>query len=186
MIINIRGGGGSGKSTLIKTILDRAVSRIPIMEHGCKQPLCYRVALAPGGHTVAVLGHYEIACGGCDTISPVSRIWTLVEAAASLGHHVLFEGRMLSADVSHTAELNRTFPGLVRVVGLQVSLEQCLASTNARRLAKDPGATLVDPKKTTGNYKGMLSSMVRLRGEGVATEWLSREAALAYVIHLLQ
>lgn len=204
MIINVRGTSGSGKSTLVRNIIDAYDVCERVMVPGRKRPLCYRLwrgtqfyAQDPfqGQNTpppqrppdLVVLGHYDTACGGCDTIPTTQAAFDMaVEAHHLLGCHVLYEGLLLSADVKHTLELaGDVGPENLLVVELSTTLEECLASVNKRRAARDDTLPPVNPKNTESKWKGVRSSSQKLRDAGLAVETLDRDAALARVLEVL-
>ena len=144
MIINIRGTSGSGKSSLVRKLLLNPVytGRTRCYEKDRKQPIGYVYHRSDNRPNLAVIGHYETDCGGCDTISKMEHIFDLVKKSASAGMDVVFEGLLISADVKRTTELWQWLqereapfaakPGML-VVALDVPLEVCLASVNERR-----------------------------------------------------
>lgn len=184
MIINIRGTSGSGKSTLVRKVMERYSCRQIFREDGRKQPIGY-VYLSPlhkARIPLAVIGHYETPCGGCDTIQKMERIFDLVRTSDDAGHHVLFEGLLISADVNRTLALHQEGRDL-RVVGLdKVPLDVCLESINKRRRAKNPDAPPVNPKNTESKFKGVKQSMRRLVDADVRVESCNREEALEFIL----
>lgn len=176
MIINIRGTSGSGKSTLVRRVVELYGSRISYKEPGRKQPIGYTYNRRGEGRPLAVIGHYETPCGGCDTIPKMDRIFELVRQAHAQGQDVIFEGLLIAADVNRTVALHTD--GLpLRVIALDVPLEVCLDSVNQRRRAKNPDKPDVNPKNTKSKHKGVKASVERLRSAGVQVEWADREAA---------
>lgn len=208
MIVNVRGTSGSGKSTLVRAVIESYAVRVPVHVPGRKRPLCYRLwrdsqfyaqdtfqdtfqgqNLPPQERPpdLVVLGHYDTACGGCDTIPTTQEAFDMaVEAHHLLGCHVLYEGLLLSADIKHTLALAADV-GVenLLVVELATSLEECLASVNKRRAARDTTLPPVNPKNTESKWKGVRSSTQKLLDAGVAVETLDREAALARVLEVL-
>lgn len=183
-IINIRGTSGSGKSTLVREVMKRMPKKQRFHVEGRKQPIGYVVdALYDAEQrSVAIIGHYETPCGGCDTIQKMDKIFDLVRQSDEAGHHVLFEGLLISADVNRTRALHDEGREL-RVVGLdKVPLDVCLASVNGRRRAKNPDATDVNPKNTESKFKGVRQSMKRLVNAGVQVESCDREEALVFIL----
>lgn len=182
MIINIRGTSGSGKTTLVRKLLESYGSKIAFKEEGRKQPIGYLYHRRPGeeGRSLAVIGHYETACGGCDTINKMEKIFELVRYSHEQGHDVVYEGLLISADVNRTAALHQEGLPLL-VVALDVPLDVCLASVNERRRAKKPDAEDVNPKNTESKHKGVQQSMKRLKGLGVSGVWADRDGALALI-----
>lgn len=121
MIIQIRGTSGSGKSTVMRQVKDAIGKRWqPIHKPGRKQPLYY----THGG--IALLGHYESPCGGCDTIGSARAVYTLINTLAF--PVILCEGLLLSEDVKWSSQL----PDL-HVAYLTTPLETCLAQIRERR-----------------------------------------------------
>ena len=180
MIINIRGTSGSGKSTLVRRVRELYNgATLRFKEPGRKQPIGY-VHYRNQGRSLAIIGHYETPCGGCDTISKMEDIFGRVREAHDLGHDVIFEGLLISADVNRTAALHQEgYPLLV--VGMDVPLDECLASVNKRRWAKNPEKPGVNPKNTASKFKGVQQSMERLATLGVTTAWHTRDGALARI-----
>lgn len=193
MIINVRGTSGSGKSTLMRSVMDQYAVREPVHVAGRKRPLYYKLWSHETHHVrrlgpdLVVLGHYDTACGGCDTIPTTDMTYDLVlEAHYMLGAHVLFEGLLISSDAQRTISLGQQVgTENLLVVELATTLEECLASVNQRRAARDPDLPPVDPKNTTAKWKGVQSSGAKLREAGVPYEVLGRDAALARVLEVL-
>ena len=170
MIVQLRGTSGSGKSTVVRNIMALKKDWIRVKVEGRKQPIGYLSVAEPA---LAVMGHYETACGGCDTIPSMDRIYDLIREAADKGFNVLYEGLLISAEVNRAVELGKTHDFLV--LGIELPLELCLASINERRRAKKPDAPDVNPKNTEAKWKQTQRSMVRLAESGVECRWGSRE-----------
>jgi hypothetical protein len=212
MIINIRGTSGSGKSTLVRNIVKLYTGpKLAYHEEGRKQPLGYMhhrslLSTTGGGRPLGIVGHYETDCGGCDTIPKMERIFELVRAAADKGMDVIFEGLLISADVERTATLAAGYMGGFHVIALDVPIEECLDSVNARRRGKDQrrweAASLlamekgkhpeqlverpgVNPKNTISKHKGVKQSCKRLRERGIPVHEVGRVAAYGLVKELL-
>lgn len=203
MIINIRGTSGSGKTTLVRSI--RALYRgatVKFHEEGRKQPIGYVHHRAPDqpltttGRPLGLVGHYETDCGGCDTISKMERIFDLALQAHERGMDVIFEGLLISADVVRTVELWKRVGFELQVIALDVPIEECLDSVNARRLGKhrrkyggesDHLFTRgdVNPKNTISKHKGVKQSCARLVEAGVPVHVLGRVATYNKIKELL-
>ncbi len=170
MIISIRGTSGAGKSTIVRAVMEAyggSFNRIMVEKR--KRPIAL-LAVNPNknlgqlgvtSRSLFILGHYDIPCGGADTISGNDKIYGMVEDAATAGHDVIFEGRIIGVDVKRTAELAKDHE--VRVYHITLPLEECLASINIRRRAKNPEATDVNPKNSTNIFKQIPRTMARLR-----------------------
>lgn len=206
MIINIRGTSGSGKTTLVRSIRNLYLgATLKFREEGRKQPIGYihhRSNTQLEGPPLGLVGHYETDCGGCDTISSMDQIFKLALQAHKKGLDVIFEGLLISADVNRTVDLwlatgedSRHGECPVQVIALDVSIEECLDSVNARRLgkhrrkygeesdhlAKGP----VNPKNTISKHKGVKQSCTRLIAAGVPVHVLGRVAAYNKIKELL-
>ncbi len=196
-IINIRGTSGSGKSTLVRAVVKMYDRRLPVKIEGRKQPIGYIhqvIEHVGSGHDVsekivgrplAVIGHYETDCGGCDTITSMDDIYNRVRASHALGMDVLYEGLLISADANRVIALHTEgFP--VRVVALSTPLEECLASVNHRRRnsAMLKGREYkgdVNPKNTASKFAGVKSSMRRIEAAGIPCSWESRSSSLELI-----
>lgn len=166
----------------------RTKSRVKI--EGRKQPIGYILTKAMH-RPLALVGHYETACGGCDTITSMDDIYKNVSQAAAVGMDVLFEGLLISADANRLIALHQDMTKLalatVRVIALDTPLELCLQSVNARRLADaeakgKPYKGDVNPKNTTSKFSGVKSSMRRIEAAGVPCSWESRDSALELIL----
>lgn len=208
-IVNIRGTSGSGKSTLVRQIMAQFTSVKPSHIAGRKRPisyLCEREGLKP----LIVIGHYETDCGGTDTIPNMDEIYRRVRAAAGSGYNVLFEGLLSSAESRRTIELKQDGYD-IRVVHIDIPLEECIASVEKRRagayqrklqeydehviemqrlgkkpkkvLPKEPGP--LNPKNTESKWKGTRSTVRRLEGAGIQTYKGDREYAIGITRMLL-
>lgn len=190
-IINIRGTSGSGKSTLVREIVKYYNRRLPVKIEGRKQPIGYIhqvTDLSSGriiGRPLAVIGHYETDCGGCDTITSMDDIYNRVRASHALNMDVLYEGLLISADANRVIALHTDrFP--IRVVALSTPLEECLASVNHRRrnAAMLKGREYkgdVNPKNTASKFAGVKSSMKRIEAAGIPCSWETRGSALELI-----
>jgi hypothetical protein len=138
-----------------------------------------------GGRALAVIGHYETACGGCDTISDVTDAFAWVELMHMDGYDVLFEGLLIAADVNRTVALH-TRGHDIHVLALTTPLDLCLESVNKRRWAKNPEKPPVNPHNTASKFRGVECSIKRLRAvEGFRVHEVCREEAFAHAELLL-
>lgn len=190
MIIQIRGTSGSGKSTIVRSILELFPEGTvkPVMRPGRKRPIAYRCKHLNGSPDVAVIGHYETKCGGCDTISIPGQsypmIFELIKRNAKEGRNVLFEGLLISGDAKWSSQLAEMD---FRIIELSTSLEECLDSINSRRSARlGEKYTPVNPVNTQSKHALVQRCNAKLNKEfGIPVEVLSREDALARVRELL-
>lgn len=186
-IITIRGTSGSGKTTLARRIMEM-YHQTPEkhFREGRKQPLMYTYPrIAPDdGPSLRVLGHYESATGGGDTISDgQDYIAELARQGHAEGHDVIYEGLVVSSDFSRIAKMHED--GLpVAVIVLRTPLEVCLASVKERRAAKGNHEPL-NPKTTTEKHRAVLNMVPRFQAAGIRTYHLDRDAAFMVAREIL-
>lgn len=205
MIINIRGTSGSGKTTLARAVMACYPSKAAVKVPDRKRPIGYIYQHPAGGRPLAVIGHYETACGGCDTITDQDHIYELVRKSHDNGMDVLYEGLLISAEVNRAVKLHQDgYPLLT--VALDTPLEVCLASINERRMADHTkrlakieaenaervarGRKLlelpepkgeVNPKNTASKFTGVKGSMRRLEEAGLRAVWADRDGGLRII-----
>lgn len=193
MIVNIRGTSGSGKSTVARKVMERYDTVEPHHIDGRKQPYYYICRTGGGSLELAVVGHYETACGGSDTITKMDDIFALIRELATQGYNVLFEGLLLSAEFNRMAALYDEW-GEVEVIGLtEIPLQECYDAIIDRRKAKaDKAGRNPKPagpnmmKNLESKYKGTKSTCDRLAKHGVPVHRLDRADALAKALELLE
>ena len=173
MVINLRGTSGSGKSTLARNLMSRYNEREAAFQAGRKRPIGYECRRADGA-PLWVVGHYETACGGGDTITSLDEVYRLVRTAADAGKDVLYEGLIIQSDIARCVDLHHHYPVLVLI--LDVPLETCLASVQARRDARGDARPL-NPANTLSKAKSIPGQLRRLREGGVDVRLVGREEA---------
>lgn len=161
-IINIRGTHGSGKSTIVKTLIDR-YNALPVGDVFNKKSLGYVLTLSWLDHDVYVVGSYETACGGCDAIQPYADIWPRVEHYAAMGH-VLFEGALVSSSYGNIGRSSEAYGNDFVFAFLDTPLSVCLERIAARRRARGDERP-VDPKNTAFKHAACLKSIPKIRDE---------------------
>ena len=103
MILNIRGAGGSGKTTLVQRLLDTThrdqYPLIPYPSPTKREPERMKYIMATGDENLVAIGTYESKCSGCDEYSYKGAhddLELAIEKAAGLARHVVFEGLIVS------------------------------------------------------------------------------------------
>ena len=179
MIINISGTYGSGKSTLVKKVMDSYPSVDQKFVQDRKRPFGYICSIPFGSADLFIPGHYETPCGGCDTLAQFPKmlnfIYALIESHAKDGRHVLYEGSLIESDVRRAKELSERHP--FKLVTLDLPLDECLASVKARREARGNFKPL-KPKNTIDRHRLVHRRNERLTLAGVTTMKKNREEAL--------
>ncbi len=190
MIIQVRGTSGSGKSTLVRRIMERYPVREPIHEGRRKQPWGYHLSAHGPECRLYVPGHYEIECGGMDTLPRLSDAMPAVLAEHELwGRDVLMEGLLASEDVRHLLALRDKMglvpdhPALV-VIHLTTPIEECLKSIQERRSRRGETRPM-STKNTVNRVATIARACARLRAAGVTVEDHDRTSALVRVRSLL-
>lgn len=147
-IVNLRGTHGSGKSTVATQIL----AMFPNDPYGSgRKPDGYTVFLPRTRKTLAIVGSYATACGGCDGIQPYADIWPRVEAAAADHDHVLFEGALISTTYGSIGLASEPLGGDFVFAFLDTPQEVAVARVNQRRAARG-AAPLADPKNVVEKW----------------------------------
>lgn len=148
--VNPRGTSGSGKTELVRRILalygwrrngvgcEPAVAVEPIYRQGRRRPLGYRLRHPRGARPLAVIGHYEVTSGGCDTIrvadGGLQEIMQRAADYAAAGHDVLIEGLRLSSDYEQSAKLAKLHR--CHILRLTTPIDQCARNLAFRRRAR--------------------------------------------------
>ena len=180
-IISVRGTNGSGKTTVVRRVMELFSVKAPVYIDGRKNPYYYMLANGDAGYGAVIIGSYENTTGGCDTISGTAPIYELVKMHALAGRDVIFEGLMHAQDVNHTTLL--TLPQ--HLIYLATTQEECIASTKTRRAAAGNEKEL-DPKNLISKYKGVQSAFNRTANLPHVTQFkLSREDAFQKVRELI-
>jgi hypothetical protein len=140
VIINPRGTSGAGKTEFARRLMaiygwKWGGHMEPVYREGRKWPICYRFRHPLGGRPLVVLGHYEVTCGGCDTIGALDEVFQLAGDYASSGHDVLFEGLRVSHEYQRSAALAKAHR--LHVLHLETPLDRCIRNVIRRRRARN-------------------------------------------------
>jgi hypothetical protein len=168
MIIQVRGTSGSGKSTVVKTVMDCTRGWNPHIIESRKKPLYYQVG------NVTILGHYESPCGGCDTIGSAKSIYGLVQQLDS--PLIICEGLLLSEDVKWTSQMSNPF-----VLFLTTPLDRCLKQIVYRRKQANNDKPL-NPKNTTNRVITIERARRRLIDLGIDCRRCSCNQAVKLIL----
>ena len=173
VIVNPRGTSGSGKTELVRRLLadygwGRDGHGEPIRRAGRARPMGYRLRHPRGGRPLAVLGHYEATCGGCDTIRAtdggLGEAFRLAAEHASGSHDVLLEGLLLSGEHQLSTDLARAHE--LHVLRLSTPLDRCVRNVVARRRA-GRGAWASIARTATAHQADIEEACRRLRPHAV-------------------
>jgi len=199
--INIRGTSGSGKSHIVKSLIDKpwldehgyplyTVEVVPDPEAN-RTPRDLMYILRPTSDTIAlrqtaILGSYRTDCGGCDTWSSagaLDKIYGMVERQVTeYGRNVIFEGLIVCSDSRRSNDLNsQGFP--IEIHLLNTPLEVCKANIDKRRGTKGP---LLDHNNTVQKYEGNIASIARFAAAGLRVQHQSVDATESRIRQLLE
>jgi hypothetical protein len=143
MILNIRGTSGQGKTTIARAVMAKYPERIPIKAAGlfgniAPDKLIGYVCQGTNDHNrLGVIGKYETACGGCDTLPSIQTVYDIIyKFLEKLGPNsdILYEGLVVQSDTRRAIELAKKHPMVI--LTLNESLEICQKAIQARRDAK--------------------------------------------------
>ncbi len=134
IIVQVSGASGSGKTHLMRAVMAPLGS--PMRVRPKDDPTKRKPSLLVWpAHRLAVIGHYDVSCGGCDTIKSRSRPFELARSAADSGLNVLMEGLFVSQELHRVVAL--TTDGYERHnIYIHPPIEQCTANVMARRAAQ--------------------------------------------------
>lgn len=184
MIVNPRGTFGSGKSTIVRRVMERYATREPAYAPGRRRPYGW-TCIADGHPNLWVVGDYnDSPCGGADTIPKIEDIMGQVRNAAEMGYDVIYEGGTLAAhDRRRIAEINKTYP--VTTICLLIPVDQAIAGVMERRAARGDERPF-DPKNVHKEHRVTELSARALTDMGVTVKRAStREQALAFALEAL-
>lgn len=187
MFINLRGPSGAGKSFIARSILNDTELFTPaaaVHVPGRKQPLYYYKARRSDGRGLSILGHYNTACGGGDTIHVMDELFGLARERRAAGDIVLFEGLISSVEASRVVQLHVDFPGELHCCLVLPPLQVCLDAVQERRAERaartGKPAEPLNPKNTIGKHKVTQQYATRLRLAGINIVTLDRDQAMAW------
>lgn len=194
MIYNIRGTSGSGKTHLARSIMALFPKQTPVYQKSGaihpltgevmkdrKQPMGYVLEHPNREKPLYVLGHYNTACGGADTLKGHDYMYYTVQEAHSRGYDVLFESLLLSVEANRALELGKLFGDTVQFIQLTTPVEECIASINQRRLNKNAEAEPVNEDGTRSKYRGSFKIADRLDAQGNKVHRLTRDEAFTFM-----
>lgn len=180
-IVSLRGTHGSGKSTVVTSIMKRYGAE-PVPQPGRRKPLGYWVKLPSG--ELFVVGPYETACGGCDAIQPYADIWPRIQSAADAGKAVLFEGALVSSSYGSIGRSLEPYGERVTYAFLDTPLEVCLERIRQRRAARGNLEPL-NPHNTEFKLRSVARSRVTIESLGQRCVTLRYQRAVPDVLALL-
>lgn len=168
-IIQIRGPSGSGKTTVMRRVMD--LLGTPVRVRLKDDPTRRAPSLLSWPAVkVAVVGHYDVLCGGCDTIKSRERPFEIARMAADQGATVLLEGLFTTMEFHRTVALHRD--GYERHdIFICPPEAECRANVEARRLSQ--GKEIKEQKQMAEYYRRVRRTRERLHLAGLGNlTWL--------------
>lgn len=158
--INLRGTSGSGKTTIVRSILDNG--NWVKWADGKKVLGYYNTE-----KRWAIIGSYENTCGGCDTIRTQEDTEQRIEMFLNSGYNVLFEGLLISTLSSRWEKFAKRISDKSNMLFyyLDTPIEECLRRVKLRR--EQAGNTKpFNPKNTTDRVKAIDTTYQKLSSAG--------------------
>lgn len=170
MILQIRGTSGTGKTTVMRAVMEAAECKPCKTEKGKRKE---RVVAYRGKWdelNVYVLGNYENeGTGGCDCINEIETVVQLVDEFASVTHRangdhkaiILFEGLLLAHSWGRMGEfVHEKYGHRYMNAFLSTTCEQAVKNVLARRLKA--GANNDDPERVAKIIKNIEADYYRV------------------------
>lgn len=189
MIIQVRGTSGSGKSTVVRKVMESlgewengilSGNEIASTTKGCPLYSTHK--------GIVVIGHYKTVCGGGDRIKkPDGRsgaVPTLYNLICSLQFsYLICESIILSEDTKWTLELAKT--NQIRIIFLTTPVEECISRIKGRR-EKVGNEKPLNEKNTRNRVATIERARVKLTDQpNVECRWASSEQAPRLILSWL-
>lgn len=164
--IQIRGTSGTGKSTIVREVMEHFGEWTPFYIEGRQKPLYCRNKKNPG---LVVIGHYETTCGGCDTIGSAPKVFeTMQEIEYDTS---ISEGLLWGEDVKWTLQLK----GDTIAYFLTTELEECIRRVKQRQGGRIPA----DPERVIRKLTKRIDPIESARRRLIVAGTLCRRVSCA-------
>lgn len=186
-IVQLRGPSGAGKTTVMRRVMDHLGTpvRVRPKDDPTRRSPSFLAWPAKG---VVVIGHYDVLCGGCDTIKSRERPFDLARLCADQGATVLLEGLFTTMEFHRTVAL--AADGYERHdIFIRPPEAECRLNVEARRLSQ--GKEIKEQKQMAEYYRRVARTLERLQQAGLGNlTWLdgptqaNADAAVALILRL--
>lgn len=173
MLLKLHGTSGSGKSTIARALMDRAM--LTILDRAYKSERTDIV------RPVYILGTYNSQCGGCDTLSAGEQI-ELLHKYAPLGH-VFYEGLLGSEYYGKLGAASELYGDDHIFAFLDTPIELCIERIKERRKLKGNLKPL-NENNTRGRIKKIETLKRKLEFMGRKVVTIDHDDAVFQVIEL--
>lgn len=173
-IIQLRGPSGSGKTTVMRWVMETLGT--PVRIRSKDDPTRRSPSLlAWPKYKVAVIGHYDVLCGGCDTIRSRERPFELARQAADQGATVLLEGLFTTMEFHRTVALHNDDYERHDIF-IRPPEAECRRNVEARRVSQ--GKEIKEQKQMAEYYRRVARTLERLQLAGLPNlTWLEGPTA---------
>lgn len=193
-VVLLRGTNGSGKTYIAQTIMQEMRARAPhevitLPPDGVKRKRDTVIGYCWHNSKVTVMGRYETATGGCDSLN-----WSgaandleahLVAEHEAGKRHVFMEGLIISSWGIERLKRVQLATGALHIIDLDTSLDMCIDSVHLRR-GRVGNSSPLNETNLRLKYRSIETSRVAIKREGLRLEQLPRDAALDRVRQLLE
>jgi hypothetical protein len=184
VIIQVRGTSGSGKSTVVSKVMQAIGDWDKVYVPPRKRPICYLHYREVAAKPILVLGHYEIACGGCDTIGSVPQVFAAMQSLVAWDYeHIICEGLLLSEDVKWSLP----YKDNLKAIFLTTPVDECLRRVTKRQ--EEKGREPADParvvRKLTTRVGTIERARLRLVAAGADCRRVNSDQAVKVVLGFL-
>lgn len=173
----LRGTNGSGKTRVARYLLEESKAK-PILYMG-KKVRAYKGEL--DGYPLYVMGSYETACGGCDTISTVKEVADLLRLLMTNDDDpacfdvspepgiVFFEGLMISHMIGTVGEMQVILGMDYNILAfLDTPVEKCIEHVMTRRMLRKDERPF-DPRNVIADHPRVHQSRANAERKGYVT-----------------
>jgi hypothetical protein len=186
MIINIAGTNGSGKTWVVRRLIEAATPIETIAGNDLWKEFGRVVRLTK--RDIFIVGRYNnFDTGGADTIKDVSLIYDLIIQYAEKGFDVVYEGSYAMNHMRGLDMLNRMKKAdiPVLILHLTTTLPECKASINERRERRGHNSFERDWKNIEGSVVRAKNFADKMRAIGATVVKVSRDEAPVKLMELL-
>jgi hypothetical protein len=176
IVLNIRGTNCSGKSSAVRSVMTEVGIAQELTDPKTGKTCGYRL-----NSGVVVIGRYETACGGCDTIHSFGEIADAV-IRHSRNSSVLFEGFLWSGIFKSSHELAQRLQGQASVIfaTMNTPLATCISRIAGRRNAAGNHKPF-DPANLIAKHRSVIKAHVKLELAGWDTRLVCHQNPLASI-----
>lgn len=168
-IVQVRGASGSGKSSLVRSVMSELGSPVKWYEKPRKAPIA--LTFHKPGRPLCVVGNYVegVSTGGVDTITDKETPYRIARKAAMQGFDVLLEGIFISIEYWRTLYLHQH--GFERYdVFIDLNVDECTEQVYRRQ--EDAGRERTPLKQMADFHSRVLHTRDRLIAAGVPEDTL--------------